>query len=97
MVESDLISRTALMERLIKNHSDLFRDPSVRLIWDCILSATAVDAAPVVRCKSCYYCETLPYDPEGRKVCTLSVIWRMPTKEDDFCSFGERREDDAAD
>lgn len=51
----------------------------------------AADVAPVVRCKDCQYGD---YDskPNGAMVClrTNDGFWR---KEQDFCSYGERREE----
>lgn len=55
-----------------------------------------VDAVPVVRCKDCVYCKRfndvwhLPkYD---ELLCTLCVE-TYHTTENDYCSWGERRED----
>lgn len=63
---------------------------------DCIaseiLSLPAADVAPVVRCKDCKYGD---YDskPDGAMVClrTKDGFWR---KETDFCSYGERKDND---
>ena len=52
----------------------------------------AADVAPVVRCKDCKYGD---YDsnPDGAMVClrTKDGFWR---KETDFCSYGERKDND---
>ena len=52
----------------------------------------AADVAPVVRCKDCEYGD---YDskPDGAMVClrTKDGFWR---KETDFCSYGERKDND---
>lgn len=45
----------------------------------------------VVRCKDCEYCQKYPagyfcYDPRDKYTDSVEV------KEDDFCSYGERRE-----
>jgi hypothetical protein len=52
----------------------------------------AADVAPVVRCKGCKYGD---YDskPDGAMVClrTKDGFWR---KETDFCSYGERKDND---
>ena len=57
-----------------------------------ILDAQAADVAPVVRCKDCKYGD---YDskPDGAMVClrTKDGFWR---KETDFCSYGERKDND---
>ena len=53
---------------------------------------STVDAIPVVRCKDCKYGD---YDskPDGAMVClrTKDGFWR---KEMDFCSYGERKDND---
>ena len=52
----------------------------------------AADVAPVVRCKDCKYGD---YDskPDGAMVClrTKDGFWK---KETDFCSYGERKDND---
>ena len=57
-----------------------------------IAYAPPVDAIPVVRCKDCKYGD---YDskPDGAMVClrTKDGFWR---KETDFCSYGERKDND---
>lgn len=50
--------------------------------------APIIDAVPVVRCKDCQYRET--------HHCYMEV-WRVypfkPTRDNDFCSYGKRREE----
>jgi len=57
---------------------------------DYIDRLPAADVAPVVRCKDCKYGD---YDskPDGAMVClrTKDGFWR---KETDFCSYGERKD-----
>ena len=52
----------------------------------------AADVAPVVRCKDCKYGD---YDskPDGAMVClrTKDGFWK---KETDFCSYGDRKDND---
>ena len=50
----------------------------------------AADVAPVVRCKDCRYSG---FDPEyGKRWCER--CWgSMLVQDDDFCSYGEKRED----
>ncbi len=59
---------------------------------DYIERLPAADVAPVVRCKDCEYGD---YDskPDGAMVClrTKDGFWR---KETDFCSYGERKDND---
>lgn len=57
-----------------------------------IVNAPTIDAVPVVRCGECKRC-----DPENMH-CDHPMGTALPIgrKPNDFCSYGERREDDAA-
>lgn len=46
------------------------------------------NAVPVVRCRDCKF-----YFPDSTKPCVLSIGLTM-VDEDDFCSYGERNEDE---
>ena len=51
----------------------------------------AADVVPVVRCKDCKYAYINSFAvSSGEALCTLSG---KPMQQDDFCSYGERRED----
>ena len=53
-------------------------------------NAPTVDAVEVVRCCDCKWYRK-PYG--GKEVlCTFWLDW-LPTEEDDYCSFGERKEE----
>ena len=49
-----------------------------------------VDAVEVVRCKDCKHC-----DPENRH-CDhpMGTTFSLPRKTDDYCSYGERKDND---
>ena len=57
-----------------------------KVIW----KLPTVDAEPVVRCKNCIF----KFTPSqfGYLMCTLLQV---PMKDDDYCSYGERRYDAA--
>lgn len=59
-----------------------------------IKEAPTVDAVPVVRCRECEYWDDDP-DTYGRSDGPLGGCGRMDctTAHDDFCSFGERRDE----
>ena len=69
-------------------------DPMVAQYADAVLyqiqQAPTVDAVPVVRCKDCKYYEI--HKPSVLENCERkgALIPMMP---DDFCSYGEKRED----
>ena len=54
------------------------------------------DVVPVVRCKDCKFCKTFypakEIDKEPIQV-WFCKAFRFTCKQDDFCSYGERRED----
>ena len=53
-------------------------------ILDLVDSVPTADAVPVVRCKDCKYRDGTPGQPN---------ILCAQMHEDDFCSYGKRRED----
>ena len=85
---SDLISRQAAIDEIRK----------CRFVVDAIekirgLPATA-DVVEVVRCKDCKYYTLKPQQTSrvtSVRRCNRSAI--VCTKPDDFCSFGERKEE----
>lgn len=63
--------------------------------WNGLLglieNAPTVDAVVVTRCKDCKYVYTNSFSASsGEALCTLSG---QLMQQDDFCSYGERRED----
>lgn len=56
---------------------------------DAVCDSPTVDAVPVVRCKDCKY-----YKPDEYE-CGCDCPAGLPyVKADDFCSYGERNEDE---
>ena len=53
-------------------------------------AAPTVDAVPVVRCKDCEYLVNTTINANGFLICDISDMEIAP---DDFCSYGERREE----
>ena len=88
---NDLISRSALLEATA-NFCDGYKvnwsDKKV-LAW--INAAPAVDAVEVVRCAQCVH---FGHNLENDTYCS-SVNGLTDPEEDDFCSYGERRNGDA--
>lgn len=100
-MDNDLISRSALLDFYSGVYELLVgRDPFgqfgtfpnlLALVVRDIKRAPAVDAEAVVRCKECKHwnkdalaCDTLPWVNSSEH-----VNWYA----EDFCSYGERRED----
>lgn len=57
--------------------------------------APTVDAVPVVRCKDCKWWDDIPsstYTPQYHRCRKINISMTA----EDFCSFGERKEDEQA-
>lgn len=54
------------------------------MIEDCIENTPTIDAVPVVRCRECIYRDGIPGQPN---------ILCGQMHDDDFCSYGQRKED----
>ena len=57
---------------------------------DIIEDAPAADVAPVTRCKDCEHLVNATVNGNGFLICDISDMEIAP---DDFCSYGERREE----
>ena len=61
-----------------------------RDLLDLICSADTVDAVEVVRCKDCKHCRLASW---GERYCLRDRFVEIgDLREDDFCSYGERRD-----
>lgn len=58
-------------------------------VIDALEASTAADAEKVVRCKGCKYVEFI----EGGDSFHCKKHFDLPVLPDDFCSYGERREE----
>ena len=63
-------------------------------IMDCIRYASEVDAVPVVRCKDCKHNGTWQCHMEYDEYHPEADIHHEMHGDDDFCSYGERKEDE---
>lgn len=84
----ELIDRRALPWE----QQELDQDGSWTLKAEYIEAAPTIDAVPVVRCKDCSYWKTAKVNAKGFLICPASG---MEITEDDYCSYGERKEDNA--
>ena len=86
-MNNDLISRSALLKEGIRGKYLVGADGSILIPVHCvrkyIKEAPAVDSVIPVRCKDCKYHNKPPCPMR------LSFNW---TEDDDFCSYGERKE-----
>lgn len=94
-MENDLIRRSDLLAKkcVIRGRMDTGSPcPSkvVAIPVDVIERAPAVDAVEVVMCKDCSWRICWEQDDDGRDICWVSGMYVRG--EDDFCSYGERKE-----
>lgn len=61
---------------------------------DIVYSIPAVDAVPVVRCKDCVHWREAVINDKGFLICPTSG---MEITESDYCSYGEREENNGVD
>lgn len=86
-----LIDADELREKWIWGNTDRTKKVECIELVD-LDNAPTVDAVEVVRCKDCmcFICGIkLPFNAEGMCDCTGGYVGY-----DDYCSFGERKEDD---
>lgn len=67
-----------------------FQDFSNTDVFYAIDNCPIIDAVPVVRCKDCIY-----YEPELGTDLGWCPVCSFVRRDDDFCSYGERKENDA--
>lgn len=90
---NDYISRAAAIKTAIEWYDTHFRDgESVAGLATGLKNLPSADVVEVVRCKDCkhYYFADNRIPQEQRYVCDLDGDRWKP---DNFCSYGERRED----
>ena len=92
---NDLISRSVLLEKAtnVTKYDEGGWGMDLRAVTvDDVENAPAVDAVEVVRCKDCVYWPKAKVNRKGFLICPASGMEITAT---DFCSYGERRGDDA--
>lgn len=90
-MKGDLISRQAAIDALMKQDSNCGIDAA-----RTIETLPSVDAVEVVRCKDCHFWEPMPSisaTPEYHE-CKARPLIRLHTAAEEFCSRGQRKEDD---
>ena len=96
---TDYIKRDALLEArelaiCAYENAGIFNADAIRNhlkpLWDAVVDTPAADVAEVVRCKDCEYLVNTTINANGFLICDISDMEIAP---DDFCSYGERREE----
>lgn len=92
LIDADILSKEILIgcnQEIIKYKTMRRALGNVaRKALDCVETAPAVDAVPVVRCKDCK--EYKRWD--GKPICIRLGSWYGDTNPDDFCSYGRRKD-----
>ena len=81
---ADLIDRKELRDALYEADAVTMRGVKI------INQFPAVDAVPVVRCKDCNHCDPENYHCDHY----MGTVAPLSRKPDDFCSYGERKDDE---
>lgn len=94
-MENDLIRRSELLAKkcVVRGHLDTgspYPSKVTAIPVDVIERAQAVDAVEVVRCKDCSLRICWEKDDNWNDICWVSGMYVRG--EDDFCSYGERKE-----
>ena len=84
-----MLGRGKLIELLQSSPSDVMGNHGIGALADHLI---ANDVVRVVRCKDCKHYGYEPYD-NGDKCCERWGEWIFP-HEDDFCSCGERKDNE---
>ena len=96
---TDYIKRDALLEArelaiCAYENAGVFNADAIRNhlkpLLDAAVDTPAADVAEVVRCKDCEYLVNTTINANGFLICDISDMEIAP---DDFCSYGERREE----
>lgn len=73
---------------LCKKYLDDYANGFQAALW-AVMKIPAADVAPVVKCKECKYYESAKVNNKGFLICPASG---MEITDNDFCSYGERKE-----
>ena len=90
LIDADIMRANWLYNGL--NEYDVY---DINYILNSIDEQPTIDAVPVVRCKDCKY--YVSYWDEKEKFCDIFCDGHeepYPTKPTDFCSYGERKEEE---
>ena len=92
---SEYIDRGELLNIINKNVAEAHNERCAQLL-EAILSAPTADVVEVVRCKDCKfateYCHG-DFDCQCPHTPWASDEYTIPCKANDFCTYGERREE----
>lgn len=95
---AEYIERSAAVKAVLRERSpanSVAQNRKLSIIQRDLLTIPAADVAPVTRCKDCKYAYINSFAvSSGEALCTLSG---KPMQQDDFCSYGEPKEEPHAD
>ena len=84
----EYIKRETAIKRVMETKWESGSDGAAAM--EIVAATPAADVAPVVRCKDCKHLVNATVNGNGFLICDISDMEIAP---DDFCSYGERREE----
>lgn len=93
---SDYIEREAALaypirkDKCDRKHANKHFIFGIESVIEFVENLPAADVAPVIRCEECRYYQNAKINKKGFLICPASG---MEITEDDYCSYGERKED----
>ena len=90
LIDADALKRAIRAESWVKNLMVQLTLDYIDIIID---EAPTVDAVEVVRCKDCKHYEKTTLGNRDRRMCTKVLGLTIPNP-DDFCSYGERKDNE---
>lgn len=91
LIDADALEILEYLEEFPTGQLDKEWNEAVRCVNSYVANTPTIDAVPVVRCKDCKNAGINNYT--GKLFCKKprGCYGIVPTKKDDFCSYGERR------
>ena len=92
---SDYIEREAVLaypmrkDKCDRKHANEHFILGIESVIEFVENLPAADVAPVIRCEECRYYQNAKINKKGFLICPASG---MEITEDDYCSYGERKE-----
>lgn len=93
LIDAESAMSTPVLPKEYRNYQTDNLDDAYERGWEDALgdlkNAPTVDAVPVVRCKGCKYLVNATVNSNGFLICHVTD---MEIAQEDFCSYGERKE-----
>lgn len=81
----------AFLKRYIKDFYEIDAPMIAGAVERCLLKLETQPTVEVVRCKGCYFSKY--FEESGTRICRAQKGLCRTVEDDEFCSYGERRDD----